>query len=121
MSRLLLQLLLVAVLNAMGQLSFKLGSGAFASFGRVISTPSVLLDHPYFLVGGLLYGTSLMLYVNVLSQVPLSRAYPIMGLTYVIVVLASGIVLEETLNARVMGGAALIFVGVSMIGLGLEG
>lgn len=119
--RVLAQLIFVVVLNAVGQLSLKLGSDALASLDRVVSDPLFVLRHPYFLLGGILYASSFLLYVNVLSQTRLSIAYPFIGLTYVIVVILSVLVLGESVGLRVVGGVLLVFAGVSLIGLGIEG
>lgn len=112
-----LQLILVALLNASGQLSLKMGSEAMSSFSAFLSNPLLVIEHPYFLVGTFLYGTSFALYVNALSRTRLSIAYPFIGLTYVLVVLLSAIVLNEPVKPMNIVGALLVFFGVSLIGL----
>ena len=113
-----LQLVLVAVLNAAGQLSLKIGSDALTSLGDLFTNPLGLLGHPYFLVGGVLYASSFTLYVNALSRTRLSLAYPFMGLTYVLVVVLSVTVLGESVGPRTIFGTLLVFVGITLIGLG---
>lgn len=113
-----LQLVLVAVLNATGQLSLKNGSEALASLDALITNPLLVLQHPYFLLGTVLYGASFGLYVNALSQTKLSVAYPFIGLTYVFVVILSAIVLQEPVKITTMIGVVLVFVGVVLIGFG---
>jgi len=112
------QLIVVATLNATGQLSLKIGSGAMGSFGDLLRDPLLILEHPFFLVGAVLYSASFALYVNALSQTKLSVAYPFIGLTYVIVVLLSVVVLNEPISIETALGAVLVFLGVSLIGAG---
>lgn len=116
----LLQLVFIAVLNAAGQLSLKLGSGAMSSLDRLAAAPLSVFNFPFFLLGGALYATSLVLYVNALSKTRLSVAYPFMGLTYVLVVAAAAIVLREPVGPRAVVGALLVFLGVSLIGTGMN-
>lgn len=120
MTRYVPQLILIVLLNGIAQLALKTGSGAMASFNDVLSSPLSILNHPYFIFGGMLYGLSLLLYVNVLSEVRLSIAYPFIGFTYVFVVLASWIVLDENITLTTAAGVILIFSGVSLLGLGLS-
>lgn len=112
------QLVVVATLNATGQLSLKMGSGAMESFGDLFHNPLLIVEHPFFLLGAVLYGASFALYVNALSQTRLSVAYPFIGLTYVIVVLLSAVVLNEPISVETALGAVLVFLGVSLIGAG---
>lgn len=113
-----LQLVFVAVLNASGQLSLKMGSSAMESLTEFIRNPFLVLNHPYFIFGVVLYGSSFALYVNALSRTRLSIAYPFIGLTYVIVVILSATVLNEPVGAKTVIGVLLVFAGVSLIGLG---
>lgn len=112
-----LKLLLVVALNTAGQLNLKLGSGSLSSLTGFLRDPLLVLNFPHFLLGAALYGTSLLIYVHVLSQVDLSMAYPFMGLTYVLVVFASGVFLNEPVGAKSVAGSLLIFAGLTIIGL----
>lgn len=113
-----LQLVFVAVLNASGQLSLKMGAGAMESLSGLIRNPFLVFNHPYFILGAVLYGSSFALYVNALSRTRLSIAYPFIGLTYVIVVVLSATVLNEPVGTKTVLGVLLVFAGVSLIGLG---
>jgi drug/metabolite transporter (DMT)-like permease len=62
------------------------------------------------------YAGSFLLYVNVLSETRLSIAYPFMGLTYVLVVAASTVFLEESIGPKIFIGSVLIFAGIALIG-----
>lgn len=113
-----LQLIFVAVLNASGQLSLKIGSSAMESFSEVIRNPFLVFNHPYFILGAVLYASSFALYVNALSRTRLSIAYPFIGLTYVFVVVLSAVVLNEPVGPKTVIGVLLVFAGVSLIGFG---
>ena len=60
----------------------------------------------------ILYGTVTAIWVWVLQNVALSRAYPFMALSFVIVPLASWLVFGEQLDLRYLIGTTLIFFGV---------
>lgn len=113
-----LQLIFVAVLNASGQLSLKMGSSAMRSFSEISQNPFLVLNYPYFILGAVLYTSSFALYVNALSRTRLSIAYPFIGLTYVLVVVFSAVVLNEPVGPKTVIGVLLVFVGVSLIGFG---
>ncbi|WP_246984027.1 EamA family transporter [Halorientalis marina] len=115
-----LKLFLITIINAVGQVALKLGAEeSMFNLGMLLS-PQRLIQAPYLFVGGGLYALSLALYVNVLSETPLSVAYPFIGFTYVIVVIMSVVVLEETITTRLIIGSVLIFLGVSLVGSSLN-
>ena len=47
-----------------------------------------------------------------MTKLQLSHAYPFMGLTFVIVLLASGFFFQEPVTAYKVAGVALIFLGL---------
>jgi drug/metabolite transporter (DMT)-like permease len=59
-----------------------------------------------------LYAGATLLWVRILTIVPLSRAYPFAALAFVLVPAAGQILFDEPLNARYALGTALIVVGV---------
>lgn len=117
-------LLINVVLGSAGQIALKQGVtslgglsggsgllGMFTGALRAIATPYVFL-------GFALYGISSLLWLNILSQVRLSIAYPMISLSYVVVVLLSSVFLKEKVNPITLGGLLLICLGVSLIGFG---
>lgn len=69
-------------------------------------------------VGGLaLYGIGAVLWLVVLSRVPLSMAYPLVSLGFVFVALLSWGVLGEALPLMRIAGISLIFAGVVLVGM----
>ncbi|MEN6581541.1 MAG: hypothetical protein ABFD54_03760 [Armatimonadota bacterium] len=111
-------------LGSIGQIFLKLGLGT-----KKLADPSVLqtflnilraMEAPYVLIGLALYIVSTFFWMFVLSKVRLSVAYPLISMSYFLVVILSGTLLHEQVNWMLAGvGLALISIGVSFIGVGL--
>ncbi len=96
------------ILEAARELCFK--SAAHAStFREAIFKPIVWL-------GIIFWAIELGLWMQVLKTVPLSIAFPLMSLSYVIILISSAIVFKEHINKRHALGAFLITAGVACIG-----
>ncbi len=103
-------------LGVVGQLLIKLGLnrlGEAPSVGKVIAS----IFTPLVFSGFACYGVSSLLYLNALSRLPLSYAYPMIAISYVAVVLASWKFLGEDINALRIAGLAVIIVGVVLVAL----
>ena len=70
------------------------------------------------LLGFLAFGTSSLFWLTALSRVPLSVAYPVVSLSYVIILGSSVVVLGERPSPMTWSGALLVMTGVALIGLG---
>ena len=106
--------LLSAVLLAIGQLLFKIGSSnieevSASSFIKATITSPILI----FAVA--LYGFTILIWIYVLNKMPLSIAYPITGLAYIIVPALSYFFLGEKIGPLIMIGSLFILVGISLI------
>ena len=101
-----------ALLSA-GQFFFKKSSGSLAvdSLPRLVGS---LLVNPYFWIALFIYAAATVLWVFILSRVPLSRAMPFVALTFAIVPIVSVVALGEKLNLAYWIGVAVIAVGVYM-------
>lgn len=117
-----LALILLAILIAVsGQISLKYG---VAQIGRIdalaLSQPLQLLLkivlNKWVVIGLGLYGLGAAVWIVVLSRVPLSFAYPMLGLSYVMVVLVSVLFLHEHVPLIRWAGVVLIVVGVALVG-----
>lgn len=64
------------------------------------------------------FGLSSLFWLIVLSRVPLSTAYPVVSMSYLLILGFSYVVLGERPTLTVWAGALLIVVGISLIGLG---
>lgn len=91
---------------AVGQVCFKLASPAFAAF----SLRS--LFSPIFIVALVIYAVATVLWVIVLSRVPLTVAYPLVALSYLIVPLLARAFLGEALRWQTFAGAFVIIAGI---------
>jgi multidrug transporter EmrE-like cation transporter len=111
-------LILTAVLlGAVAQVMLKRGMQIYGevTLTNVWRELIPVLSVPYVLVGFLLYGVSSVLWIAVVSQVDLSLAYPMVSVAYVVVVLASWLLLGEQVSALRAAGLALIVAGVVAI------
>ncbi|HVL65144.1 MAG TPA: EamA family transporter [Actinomycetota bacterium] len=67
--------------------------------------------------GGLaLFGCSAAFWLVVLSRVPLSLAYPFVGISYIVVVLIARFALHEEVPPLRWVGVALVALGIAVIG-----
>lgn len=64
----------------------------------------------------LLYFTVFVLWMLILQQIDLSRAFPLTALTYVTVPAAGMLFFHESLSFEQAGGIALILAGVVLVG-----
>ena len=107
------------LLNALGQLLLKAGANAVGSFEFVAHTivpvATRLAFEPHILAGVLCYGVSLVVWVAGLSRVPVSIAYPLLSLGYVINAAAAWYLFGEALNAGRVAGIGLIMLGVYFV------
>ena len=73
--------------------------------------PSNFLS-PLMIAALVLYGVATVLWVYVLRTVPLSAAYAVFALAFLIVPLLAHFVLDEPLSANVLIGGVIIVVGI---------
>lgn len=115
---------LSVTLMAIAQVLQKLGLGsvnliADSMLGTLINIICAMF-RPKVLVGLFLYVISAFLWILVLSKVRLSVAYPMLSISYFLVVIMAGTVLKERVNWKLAGlGLFFISAGVSFIGFGL--
>jgi drug/metabolite transporter (DMT)-like permease len=116
-------LIMVSVVFAVsGQLTLKSAMDNIPPIGaRQVKTPGATISRvarqPRLWVGLFLFGISALFWLVVLTRLPLSVAYPFVGLTYIIVVFWSRYVLGETVPPVRWLGVALIAVGIAVVGL----
>ena len=108
-----LYLVLFPTMLAAGQFFFKRTSDALTveSLPRFITS---LLASPWFWAALFIYGAATLLWVFILSRVPLSRAMPFVALAFVIVPIISAVFLGERLNLTYWIGVAVIVTGVAI-------
>ena len=115
----LLLLLLGVLLNALAQLGLKsatAASGAIAlERNSLVSAAKTFLGMPVFWAALAAYGLSVIVWVIGLSRVPVSQAYPLLSLGYVLTALGAWALLGETLSVQRIFGIAVIIGGVFLV------
>jgi drug/metabolite transporter (DMT)-like permease len=106
---------LFCVLMGAGQMLFKLASMQAKGAPNLLQMLKAVSFSLYFWTAGVLYAAASILWVMILTRVPLSVAYPVTSLTIVIVPLASWFFFGDTLSLRLSIGMAAILFGVWLI------
>lgn len=83
--------------------------------GSIWATAIEVAKSPLIVGGFVLYFGSAIVWLGVLSKVPVSRAYPFVALGFVFTALAGRFVLGEQLNVMQMAAIALICGGVILL------
>jgi multidrug transporter EmrE-like cation transporter len=107
------------LLNALAQILLKLGANRlgpdpFASRSLFDSTIAVFTQWPY-LMGFTCYGFSLVIWIVALTKVPVTIAYPMLSIGYIVNALIARFWLGETLGLTGWFGIAFICFGVSLV------
>ncbi|WP_255603286.1 EamA family transporter [Oscillochloris sp. ZM17-4] len=107
------------VLTVIGEVMLKIGvSHVSERVGAFSLSPSVLFttftDWRVILGFALVFGGSLF-WLGVISRVELSFAYPLLALNYVILLIPSRFLLNETITPARIVGACIIVAGVIVI------
>ena len=98
------------VLNAAGQLLFKA-----ARMAQPDASVADLFLHPETWYGFLIYALSAVCWLWVLARAQLSLAYPILSLTFPIVLSLSAFCFAEVISPMRWAGVGIIVVGVSLL------
>jgi multidrug transporter EmrE-like cation transporter len=107
-------------LNAAAQLLLKLatrplGHFTVVNFATLNSSILILFKSIPFWAGMLCYAASICVWLAALSKAPVSTAYPMLSLGYVVVAFASVLWLGETMSPAKVLGIALICAGVVLV------
>jgi multidrug transporter EmrE-like cation transporter len=107
------------LLNAVAQLFLKAGTNAVGHFeftaDNVIPIGMKLAFQPFILGGMLCYVVSLVIWIMALSRVPVSLAYPMLSIGYVVNAVVAWMWFGEALTAAKIGGIGLIIAGVYLV------
>jgi len=107
------------VLNALAQSLLKLGTNRLGDVDFTLANAfdialRTLTLWP-FLLGFTFYGISLVVWIAALSRVPVTVAYPMLSIGYIINALVARFWLGESLSASGWTGIGLICVGVWLV------
>jgi multidrug transporter EmrE-like cation transporter len=112
-------LLLGVLFNALAQLLLKEGMsriGYFAfSFENLIPISAQVATNVFILLGLLSYVGSLVLWLLVLSRVPVSYAYPMLSIGYIINLVAAHYWFQEEVSFNKVMGILIIIGGVYLL------
>lgn len=101
------QLLLKAGTNRIGEFAFSIDN--LAPIGTKIATS------PPILAGLACYAISVVVWILALSRVPVSVAYPMLSVGYVVNALAAWMLFGESLGAQKLVGIGFIVIGVYLV------
>jgi multidrug transporter EmrE-like cation transporter len=112
-------LMIGVLLNAAAQLLLKAGTlrvGEFAFTADNIMPVGMRLASNPFIVGGLAcYVVSVVVWIMGLSRVPVSVAYPMLSVGYIVNAVAAWMLFGESLTAQKLIGIGFIVVGVFVV------
>jgi multidrug transporter EmrE-like cation transporter len=107
------------LLNAAAQLLLKAGTNAIGHFefhlDNVLPIGLKLAFQPHILGGMTCYAVSLVVWIMALSRVPVSVAYPMLSIGYVVNAIVAHFWLGEVLATQKMLGIGLIVLGVYVV------
>jgi multidrug transporter EmrE-like cation transporter len=112
-------LMLGVLLNAAAQLLLKAGTnrvGEFAfSWDNIVPIGARLALNPPILCGLGCYVVSVVVWILALSRVPVSVAYPMLSVGYIVNAIAAWLLFGESLAAQKLIGIGFIIVGVFLV------
>lgn len=107
------------LLNAAAQLLLKGGTNRLGVItlhaGNWASTLTRMACEGYFIAGALLYGVSLVVWILGLSRVPVSVAYPMLSIGYIVNAVAAHYLFGEAVTTARWLGIGFIVVGVYLV------
>lgn len=107
------------LLNAAAQLLLKAGTnriGEFAfSLDNVVPIGVKVASSPFVLGGLACYAVSVVVWIMALSRVPVSVAYPMLSIGYIVNAVAAWLLFGESLAAQKLVGIGFIVVGVWLV------
>ncbi len=107
------------LLNAIAQLLLKAGTNAIGHFDfewrNLFPIGWQLATEPHILGGMMCYAVSLVVWILALSRVPVSIAYPMLSIGYVVNAVAAYWLLGESFSALRLAGIFVVILGVFLI------
>jgi multidrug transporter EmrE-like cation transporter len=107
------------LLNAVAQLCLKAGTNALGglTFSRATVLPTLFRVgfEPHIVAGLTCYVLSVGIWIVALSKVPVSVAYPMLSIGYVVNAAAAWVLFGEILSTQKIAGIAVIIIGVYLV------
>ena len=106
-------------LNAAAQLLLKAGTNRVGEFSfaleNIVPVGSRLALSPFILGGLACYVVSVVVWILALSRVPVSVAYPMLSVGYVVNAVAAWLLFGESLGVQKLIGIGFIVIGVFLV------
>jgi len=107
------------LLNAAAQLALKAGTNRIGEFAfaldNIVPIGARLASSPYILAGVGCYVVSLVVWILGLSRVPVSVAYPMLSVGYIVNAIAAWLLFGESITAQKLVGIGMIIIGVVLV------
>jgi multidrug transporter EmrE-like cation transporter len=107
------------LLNAAAQLLLKAGTNRVGEFtfalDNLVPVGTKLALSPFILGGLACYVVSVVVWILALSRVPVSVAYPMLSIGYIVNAVAAWMLFGESLGAQKLVGIGFIVVGVWLV------
>ena len=107
------------LLNALAQLLLKAGTNRIGAFDfsltNLVPIGKMVALQPHILGGLACYGISVVVWIMALSRVPVSMAYPMLSIGYVVNAFAAWYLFGESLTAQKLIGIGFICIGVWLV------
>ena len=104
------------VLMSIGQVLFKLGAGRLSG-ERLPDFLVQTASSPLIIGACFLYALTILLWVWILRQAPLSRVYPFTALAYILTPLFGWLFFHERINLQFLLGSVLLLAGILLCAL----
>jgi multidrug transporter EmrE-like cation transporter len=107
------------LLNALAQLLLKAGTNRIGTFdfsmNNIVPIGKMVAMQPHILGGLACYGVSVVVWIMALSRVPVSIAYPMLSIGYVLNAFAAWYLFGESLAVQKLVGIGFICIGVWLV------
>ena len=107
------------LLNAAAQLLLKAGTNRIGTFdfavANIVPIGMKIAGSPFVLGGLACYVVSVVIWILALSRVPVSVAYPMLSIGYIVNAAAAWFLFGESLTAQKLVGIGFIIVGVWLV------
>ena len=107
------------LLNAAAQLLLKAGTNRIGAFSfalqNVVPIGAKIASSPHVLAGLGCYVVSVVVWILALSRVPVSVAYPMLSVGYIVNAFAAWMLFGESITAQKLIGIGLIVIGVFLV------
>ncbi|MEI6503213.1 MAG: EamA family transporter [Armatimonadota bacterium] len=110
-------LIAAILLGAVGQIALKTGINLLGEKPAPLLVLRSIFTQWQVTAGFVCYGLSSLLYLVALSRLPLSYAYPMVAVSYVVVTFLSWRFLHETVPMMRVAGLAVVCMGVVLVAL----